>query len=40
MGKESPGMGGDRRRAATTCHEENLVGVLTLRPVTRIKGHE
>ena len=25
MGKESPGMGGDRRRAATTCHEENLV---------------
>lgn len=40
MGKESPGMGGDRRRAATTWHEENLVGVLTLRPVTRIKGHE
>jgi len=25
MGKESPVMGGDRRRAATTCHEENLV---------------
>ena len=26
MGKESPGMGGDGRRAATTSHQENLVG--------------
>ena len=25
MGKESPGMGRDRLRAATTSHEENLV---------------
>ena len=25
MGKESPGVGRDRRRAATTSHEENLV---------------
>ena len=25
MGKESPGMGGDRGRAATISHEENLV---------------
>ena len=25
MGKESPGVGRDRRRAATTCLEENLV---------------
>ena len=25
MGNESPGMGGDRRRAATTSRQENLV---------------
>ena len=25
MGKESPGMSEDRRRAATTSHKENLV---------------